>query len=98
MCFAEEKSDRVLVTPGCAFPTTDLVIGDGLGHILDETVEQSGVILVPQESQQSGLFRERFQLFEDTREPPARGCISGSELWEWERTNLRRSSLRLYSE
>jgi len=88
----------VLITPGCAFSTTDLVIRDGLGYILDKTVEQSSMILIPQESQQSVLFRERFQSFEDIREPPARRCISDSELWEWGRTNFRRSSLRLCSE
>jgi len=51
MCFAEERSERVLVVSSCAFQTTDLVIRDSLGYILDKTVEQPGVILIPQESQ-----------------------------------------------
>ena len=42
---AEERSERVLVTSNCAFRTTDLVICDGLGYILDKTIQQSGMIL-----------------------------------------------------
>ena len=55
MCFAEERSEHVLVTLSCAFRATDLVIRDGLGYILDEAIQQSGMILIPQESQQSVL-------------------------------------------
>jgi len=50
MCLAEERSDRVSVASNFAFQTTDLVIRDGLGYVLDKTVERSGVILIPQES------------------------------------------------
>ena len=47
MCFAEERSEQVLVVSKCVFRVTDLVIRDGLDYILDETAEQSGVIVIP---------------------------------------------------
>ena len=71
MYFAGEKSERVLVTSNYAFTVTDLIVCDGLGHILDETIQQSGVVLIPQESQQSVLLGKRFQSFEDVHQPPA---------------------------
>jgi hypothetical protein len=71
MCFAEERSDRHVSNVELCVSVTDLVIRDGLGHILDETVQQSGMILIPQESQQSVLFGKRFQFFEDIHQPPA---------------------------
>jgi len=47
MYFVEEMSDRISVTSNCAPQATNLVIRDGLGYILDETVQQSGMILIP---------------------------------------------------
>jgi hypothetical protein len=58
------------VTLDCAFPTTNLVIRDSVGQILDESVQQSGIILIPQEFRQPALFRERFKVYNDIYQPP----------------------------
>jgi len=85
-------------TSNCALRATNLVIRDGLGYILDEAVQQSSMVLVPQEPQQSVLFGEWFHSFEDIYQPPTICCVSGSEACDWEPTNLQRRSLRLRSE
>ena len=54
----------------CAFRATDLVIRDSSVYILDETVQQPGVSLIPQKSEQSILFGKRFHSFEDIGQPP----------------------------
>ena len=85
-------------TSNCALRATNLVIRDGLGYVLDETVQQPGMILIPQEPQQPVLFREWFHSFENIRQPPVIYCVSGSEVQDWERTNMQRIPLRLRSE
>ena len=69
MCFVEERSERLLVTLNCALSATNLVIRDSIGYILDEPVQRSGVILVPQEFQQPVLFREWLEFYNDLRQP-----------------------------
>ena len=60
----------MLVTLNYAFSTTNLVIRDSVGYILDESVQHSGVILVPQEFQQFVLFGKRLEFHNDAHQPP----------------------------
>ena len=100
MCFVEARSEWLLVTLNYAFSTTNLVIRDSVGYILDESVQHSGVILVPQEFQQFVLFGKRFEFYDDTRQPPANILREqdDSECGTRRHTNLRSSSLRAFSE
>ena len=70
MCFVQERSERLLVTSDCAFSATNLVSCDSVGYILDESVQRSSVILVPQELQKSVLFRKRFEHYNDIHQSP----------------------------
>jgi hypothetical protein len=41
-----------------------------MGYILDESVQQPGIIFIPQKLQQSALFGKRLEFYDDVHQPP----------------------------
>ena len=81
------------------FSATNLVIRDGMGYVLDESAQQLGMILIPQELHQSVLFRKRSEFYNNIRQSPTDIIreLYGGDVGALG-TNLQSSSLRVLSE
>ena len=97
MCFVQERSERLLGALNCELLATNLVICDCIGDVLDEPVQQSGVILIPQEFQQPILFGKRFEFYDDIHQLPTYILHERRGSGRWGCTNLQSASRRVRS-